>query len=931
VNTSSLFQDQLLTTKFFLPSPSRNLIDRPRLTALLNEGLRYKLTLVSAPAGFGKTTLLSSWVRTLPKNNPAVAWLSLDEEDNDLILFWTYIFTALDNLKPGFCLPFLESLQKSQMPHMRYILQSFINKTVEENISLLLVLDDYHLITNSEVHTSLLFLVDHLPNQLHIILATRMDPPLALTQLRARAQMLEIRTDQLRCTTEEASIFLNDVMHLKLTTDVIQKVSEHAEGWLVGLQLFGLSLQGRNDLNNSLQEMSGNQRYIMDYLTDEVLRRQPQEIQDFLFRTSILDRLHSSLCDAVLEQHNSQKILEDIEQANLFIEPLDAQRGWYRYHALFAEVLRYRLKQSHQELLPGLHYRASIWNAEHNNLPEAILHAFSAHQWEWAADLIERLPFSPIWGTDTPKIMLLRKWLEQLPVEVVQARPRLCLACAAILSTVAPPRVLETWLDMAEAGLTKSLDEQDDEQRSSQEEQYEKNLLGEVVAFRAYLHSFQEQPHDTLELSEKALSLLTPQNWLLRAQVAFSQMLAYFHSDANDAEAACLSGERAGHFAQISGHVDLAAFYNGGTAYYLTAAGRLHEAQRLSRQVMQLEHDSNGVFIPAVGWAYTFQADVLREWNRLDDALDLALQGIAIGRQIGFMSYLFCGYMMLIHVYLSRGDMDAAYAALQTFDRLGMQANPQMYIHIGSFYTIIDRVKIWLGRGELQQAINWMERLEIEERKGAPFTAEREEVACARILLAQQQPVRALQRLEPVLKRAQAGKRGDHVLEVLLLQSLAYSMNQQEQQALQTLAQAVQLAEPEGYIRRFVDEGNPMATLLTKLRTQQRRSTSIPYLDVLLHAFAQQSLPNEYRVEQPAPQAATQTLYQEPLSERELEVLQILARGAPNQQIAQELVITVTTVKRHVSHIFAKLGVTNRVQAITRARELDLIDEHKTE
>src|SRR6266852_3632632 len=384
-----LFRDQLLTTKFFIPSPSHAFIPRPRLTAQLSASLQHKLTLVSAPAGFGKTTLLSAWVQALPPGNPHVAWVSLDEGDNDALRFWEYALTALDNRQPGLCAPFLNFLQTERSLSVQYFLTALINTLVKQTEQFLLILDDYHVITEPEVHGSLTYLLEHLPPQLHMILATRADPPLSLSRLRARDQVFEVRTEQLRCTSEEALAFFTQAMRITLTSEEIREVEVRTEGWMAGLQLLALSMRGRTDPSVLLAEVHGTHRYILDYLTDEVLRQQPAALQTFLLRTSILERLCAPLCDRVMGQSGSQLVLEHLEQANLFVVALDEWRQWYRYHALFAETLRYRLQQTEGEAVAALHLRSSQWYAEEGNLHEAVRHATSAGDWQRVADLIE--------------------------------------------------------------------------------------------------------------------------------------------------------------------------------------------------------------------------------------------------------------------------------------------------------------------------------------------------------------------------------------------------------------------------------------------------------------------------------------------------------------------------------------------------------------
>jgi len=933
MNPSMPLENQLLATKFYVPMASGTLISRPRLTTLLNESLQYPLTLVSAAAGFGKTTLLSTWSQSLPAGNPRIAWVSLDEEDNEPRLFWTYVLTALGRQEPERFTPLLTHLQSPQAPPLKYLLVALINLLMESTEHFLLILDDYHVITEQEVHTTLAYLIEHLPAHLHIIVATRTDPSLPLPLLRSRGQALEIRTDQLRCTSEETRTFFNEVMSIQLPEQIIQKIGTRMEGWLVGLQLLSLSLSEQAAPLNLPEQVSGDQRYILDYLTDEVLQRQPQEIQTFLLSTSILELLNASLCDAIMEQHGSQQMLQRLEKANLFIVSLDSKRQWYRYHALFAEALRSRLERDHTDLVLTLHHRASIWYAEHNQTTQAILHALRANEWHWAADLIERKHLSltlHTWGASEHELTLLQHWLEQLPSEIMGSRPRLCVASTLLLWQVAPHPMLHAWLDTAEAKLAVSLTAQIHEDASrtmlTPEMQQEKeDLLGKVTVIRAFLQSYGKDGQSAVLLCQRALSMLSAQNLIGRTHTAGIQLVAYYTSSENDAVAAIQSGVQAISLAQATKQPTFAIRYIGTTALFMLGTGRLYETQRLIQQAKLQETQQVEQIPPEMGWPAIIQAELQREWNQLDAAHTLAQEAISLYKQTSSMSWLvllLCEYSVLVRIHLSRRELDAARSALQQVERIGMSMNQPSYSFASSFFTTIDQVKLWLACGELDRATCWAEELDLGERHWTPFAHEREEVARVRVLLATGQPDLALQRLEPVLQRATTGKRWGHVIEVRLLQALAHQMYQQEIQALDALAEAVRLAEPEGYIRSFVDEGAPMEALLNQLRKPDRKNGPNPYLDTLLTAFQQESMvyaqAGEPTKVQPLP---------EPLSERELQVLQLLARGESNLEIAQELVIVVDTVKRHVSHIFSKLGVQNRVQAVRQARELGLLDK----
>ncbi len=799
----------------------------------------------------------------------------------------------------------------------------------------MLILDDYHLITEQEVHTTLLYLVEHLPPQLHIILATRADPPLPLPLLQTRRQILEVRTDELRCTVEETRTFFHEVMHIHLLDEMIQEVTTRTEGWLVGLQLLALSLQGHADPTTLLEEVSGDQHYILDYLTEDVLRRQPPEVQTFLLYTSILEQLNASLCDAVMELHDSQQMLQRLEQANLFVVSLDSKRVWYRYHALFAQALHYCLEQRHADLILLLHHRASIWYASHDQTTQAILHAFSAHQWSLAADLISQKSLqllSLTWGAGERKLAMVQRWLEQLPIEVMQVRPHLCLASTQLLWMTAPHSIMEGWLDAAETTLTASLTAQVPQNAlltslASEVQQDQVNLLGEIIAWHALLRSYQEDGPVSLALCERALSLLSPENFLMRSYVSAVQLEAAYASSVNNA---VLTPERvlqAGKLAKAAGPhaLAIAITFVATAVRYLLGAGLLYEALQITQQAFfwGTKPDDRQV-MPDVGWPTFFQADVLREWNHLDEALTLVLDAISLCKQtesIASLMYLFDGYTMLVRVSLSCGDLDTARSAFHQFEQIAAHLSQTSYIHHSSFFMTIDQVRLWLACGELDRATLWAQKLDQggQDSTSFAFARERQEVAHARIFLAKAQPALALQHLEPIVVRATTGRRWGHVIEMRILQALAHQMLLQEREALDTLSEAVRLAEPGGYVRSFIDEGTPMEILLYRLRRKQGPNS---YLDMLLAAFQQQTVTHLQKKEYTKAQALP-----EPLSQRELQVLQLLAQGASNQKIAQELVIVIDTVKRHVSHIFSKLGVQNRVQAVRQARELGLLGE----
>jgi LuxR family maltose regulon positive regulatory protein len=944
MDQSPVFHDQLLATKFFIPSSSHALIPRPRLTEVLNKSLERPLTLVSASAGFGKTTLLSTWIQSLPSEHSRVSWVSLDEGDNAPTLFWLYVLTALDRALPGLCTQLVTYLHTQQAPPLRSVLQTLINRLTEQSEHLLLILDDYHLLTEQAIHTTLTYLLEHLPPQLHLLLSTRADPPLPLSLLRARGHLLEIRTDSLRCTPEEVMAFLKQTARNPLPADMIEEVAARTEGWLVGLQLLGLSLQAHGSPGDLLEEVSGSQRYIFDYLMEEIFQNQSVSVQTFLLSTSILNQLSAPLCDAILEQSGSQQVLEQLERANLFLVSLDSERHWYRYHALFAQALQHRLQQTHPSQVPLFHSRASHWYARAGRFHEALSSAIAAQEWPWAADLIEHL-YPRTWGNS--EHARLRGWLEQLPASILRSRPRLCLTYAKTLFMVSSSPTMQRWLDDAETAFSTTQYWQGDAEPSEQTAfptsanettvagallsvtpDERENLLGEIAAQRAIMTGYYlGQADATLTFCQQALAHLSEQNLEARAEVAYAASLAYHSS--GDIVAAIQSTKKAATLAQAAGDTASTIIYLGRTAYGLLVQGKLHEAVQFAKRATLLGTTPSGLPHAMLCRVFIYHADVLREWNRLDEALELILQGIRLSEQTETLVALFVGYTVLMRISLAQGEMDAARQAFQQAEALTKTHS----LYRREAYLIVHWIQFWLASGEGERALNWLREIAQpgsgRTERHSLLAQEREEVARIRILLAQQMPAEVISLLEPLQERAEQQERSLHVIEMKVLQALAHALRNEEQEALTVLAQAVHLAEPEGSIRIFVDEGPAMATLLSRLRDQERRQGPTPYLDELLAAFSSERMTHNAlpsASSQPTGRRLEQPLI-EPLSERELEVLHLMARGDSNQEIAEKLVIAIVTVKRHVTHIFEKLGVNNRMQAVARARSLGLLTD----
>ncbi len=934
MDESKRFQDQLLTTKFFVPASSHALISRARPFALLDEGLSRPLILVSAPAGFGKSTLVAAWVQSKPAESPQVAWVSLDEGDNDPVQFWSYVLTALERCQPGRYQPLLTALRRQHFS-LPYLLTALLNTWVEHSEPQLLVLDDYHVITEPALHTSLTSFIERLPPQVHLVLITRVDPPLKLSRLRGHDQVFEVRTDSLRYTPEETHAFLREVMGIHLEPNVLEQVAARTEGWPMGLQLVGLSLREHVTPQALLAQMSGKERYILDYLTEEVLQQQTAEIQAFLLRTSILAQLTSSLCDAVMSQAGSQQTLETLERANVFLVPLDGERRWYRYHALFAEALRARLEQREEkQALHDLHRRACDWYAGHGSVREAVEHALQAQDWPRAADLIEVATQVLILGTSGSPTAL--SWLRQIPAAVVGQRPHLCLYYARSLFLATQFQEALTWLDAAEGALTDAGTVQFTQHDGSAgttscsglSEHERQAFLGRLLSYRAVVAGHYGESQAARSLSQQAFSHVTDQDVYERASIASAQALAALAE--GDASTAVQHAFAMSTLMQAADNVGAAVSFLCMTASLLHLQGQLHAAWQTYQDAIALGRGPENVPFVAVGLAYAYQADLLREWNRLDEALEFALRGLHLAEQGGYnIVYLGRGYQALVRTYLSQGELEAAQATLQEMLQLPLLAqNPYQQATLAS----VEQVRLWVAGGKGERAVHWAMGLNHRERTRAPLASEREEVALVRACLLQEQSAEALTRLERVLERATAQQRWSQVIEARLLQALAYQVNQQEHEALSALASAVRLAEPEGYIRSFLDEGTPMETLLSSLRAQEQKQGPTPYLDTVLASFSSLS----FRKEKPHPELHTSTssprlpheqayLLLDPLSEREQEVLRLLAQGASNQEIAEQLVVTAATIKFHVSNILSKLQARNRTQAVARARSLGLL------
>jgi LuxR family transcriptional regulator, maltose regulon positive regulatory protein len=876
----------ILATKLYIPPPRPNLVLRPRLLERLNEGLHRKLILISAPAGFGKTTLVSEWLAGGPR---LAAWLSLDEGENDLTRFLTYLVAALQTLAASIGEGVLGVLQSPQPPPIESILTALLNDITTISDHFVLVLDDYHLIDAKPVDHALTFLLEHLPPQMHLVIATREDPPLPLARLRVRDQLTEVRVADLRFTPSEAAGFLNQVMGLHLSAEDIALLATRTEGWIAGLQLAAISMQGYQDTTSFITSFTGSHHFVMDYLVEEVLGQQSERVQTFLLRTSILDRLCGPLCDAVLldPSASGQATLEYLEHANLFIVPLDHERRWYRYHHLFADLLRQRLHQASSTGDEGrgvaaLHRRASLWYEDHGLEIEAFHHAAAANDVERAARLIEGegMPLH-FRGVVAPVL----NWLKSLPSTVLDAWPSLWTVYASVLLVTGQVTGVEQKLQAAEAAMQGA--EPDDKTQ---------DLVGRIAAIRATAAASQNQVETIIAQSRRALEYLHPNNVAFRTSTAWKLGFAYHLQ--GDRAAANLAYTEVISIGQASGNTIFTLMATLGLGSLQEADNRLHLAAATYRRVLQLLGEQP---LPFACEAHLGLARICYEWNDLDQASQHGQQSIHLARQLENTDRVVASEVLLARLKLAQGDVAGAAALLAQARQSARQHN---YVYRLPEVAAA-HVLTLLHQGNLAAAAQLAQAHELP-------------ISQARVHLAQGNPSAALAVLEPWRRQVEAKGWEDERLKVMVLQVVALQAHGEQDQAVHLLCDALEIASPGGFIRLFVDEGRPMAHLLSEAAAIGVMPDYTGKLLAVCEAEAQQSEDASYL---PPP---AQPLI-EPLSPRELEVLHLMAQGRSNLEMSEQLFLALDTVKGHNRKIFGKLQVQRRTEAVARARELGLL------
>lgn len=874
---------RLLTTKFHTPPWRASGVSRPRLLERLDAGLHEnrKLTLVSAPAGYGKTTLVAEWLHMLDGRRKT-AWLSLDDADNEIERLLRYWLGAFQSVDDGVGEKIREVLSLPQLPPASMVMDELLNELARLETPILLVLDDYHVITNAQVHSALEYFINHQPAQLHLVLTTRADPPLPLARLRARGQMTEIRARDLRFTPQEAQAFFSQSMNLDLAQDAANALDERAEGWAAGLQLAGVALQNLADRQRFIETFRGSHRYILDYLAEEVIRQQGEAMRAFLAQTCILERFNADVCQALTGREDAQAAIAHLEQANLFIIPLDDDCVWYRYHHLFSDFLRTLLSRADQT---ELYKKASVWHEGTDLVFDAVRYALASGDSEFAADAIERaVQKETTWsGGD---VTLLAGWLEALPAQALYSRPRLGLSASRIL-------YLSGRFDQAESCIAQTEQALKSQPATGETEQ----MLAIAALYRGCIAAVRGEVRQAIEQISAAQARIAPENHLVHARGYYGLGLAYEISDQN--ELAVRNYLRSSEEAQAAGVQFLAIHAMCGAAQVQVKQGRL----RLARQTCQAALRTAGnAHIPPLGLAWIILGGIALEQNDLAPAEQLIQDGVALARRGGLLDDVILGMAHLSRLRAIQGRPAEAFAAFEEAN-----ANMQAFgVHRMSLRASAHLARLQLFCGQIQAAAEWAGMYRAA-RSGN--SEEFEDLTLARILLAGGEAENARAILQPILEKANAAGRLQTSIEAMALLALCCQAVKDIKTAVVWLGKALALAAPEGYVRLFLDEGQPMLDLLPKAR-----SATPELVDSLLGV----SRPA------PAPQAAPAPDLLDPLSEQELRVLRLVMAGRSNQEIADELYISVGTAKWHIHNILQKLGVGSRAQAIARALELGI-------
>jgi LuxR family maltose regulon positive regulatory protein len=907
----------LLATKLYIPPPPSNLVSRQRLIEILNQGFKRKLTLISAPAGFGKTTLLSECVASceLP-----LAWYSLDEGDNDPALFFAYFIAALQSIEQNIGRGILSLLDSSQPSSIESILTEIINQIVTISVEFVLVLDDYHEIESPDIDQAISFLLSNMPPQMHLVIATRTDPTFPLPRLRSRGLLTEIRVDDLRFSPHEVVTFLEKEMGLKISAEEIFALEERTEGWIAGLQLAATTMQklkNKNEIRHFVKNFSSSNKFILDYLTDEVLAKSPEITKSFLLQTSILNRLSAAVCDTITEQDNSQELLETIEATNLFLISLDNERHWYRYHHLFRELLQSRLKRLSPNSIPDLHRRAIVWFSNNGLMAEAIEHCLKIRNFEQAAELIQKF-----WLTESGGGIYytsIINWLESIPNEVHRAHPNLGVIHGWMLCLTEQVDAVEPRLKKIEEMATAPLPTE---------------TLLKIAAIRGLNAYRRDNVDEAIEISLQTLEALgqNPFEKDLEAYTGIATNLGHSYRVIGNINESKKWFTKLMDASQTKNNLHLTIMGAVGLVRSQILAGELCLAtetcfqglawcEQIAQETMQ------GLPMPVTPHLYRSLIELYIEMNKLDEAKGYLEQMEKMSQQHHIVMNIFAGNLLRALLLHAQGDTIGALYAIRQVEQL-----PSIYQKSGTrLFSPVAAIRAQLilaqitsttradQESNLAQVEQWAKTQRFStDGSISTINEEFELLVWVRLLIAQDRSEKALIVLGRMIPDAIEKGRGSRVIEMKILQALAYHALGNTAEAMVALESALTLAESDGCVRLFVNEGPPMKKML---RDVAKQGIATNYVNKLLNAFNLQ----EEVDQSPSPASTSQSILVETLSERELEVLKLLADGATNQEIAEELIIAVTTAKKHVSNIIGKLGVTNRTQAVARARELDLV------
>jgi len=902
----------ILLTKLFIPTNRPEFVSRSLLIEQLNGGLHRKLTLISAPAGFGKTTLVTDWLQSHWLQSQGddssfpflMGWLSLDEGDNDAVRFLTYLITALNRI-PGLETAIgndaLQMLQSPQPPPLEAILIAVINEISMATAKIVLVLDDYHLIDSPQVHANLNFLIENLPSQLHLVITTREDPPLQISRLRARGLLTELRAHDLRFKSEETAKFLNQVMGLNLSSRDITALETRTEGWIAGLQLAAISMQRQKDTSNFINSFSGSNRFVLDYLIEEVLEQQPEDIQNFLLQTSVLDRLTGSLCDALTEINGGKTTLETLDQANLFIIPLDNERRWYRYHHLFADLLQQRLKSNPEINIHDLHIRARDWFSKQGMDREALHHSLLAEDFEEAAELINRLAMEVV---QKGEYRTVSDWINSLPDDIQQEHPYLWALDVWALR-------MEGQFEAAETRITEVEEALKNPARGASADL--ETIKGLINSHKAYIAFIRGNFDETISISRESLTQLPQDLVEIRTLTALYLGVALRYKG-NLKEALEIYLNTLPFGKQLVGSsIAVFCFTHLSDLYY--DLGELHKSKETAEQAIQFTNQHTGRSDwPFMGHLYVCIGRVLRQWGQQTKVLEVIRKGVGLCRQWNVADYQALALIELADVYFSLGEKELAQDALQESLMIVQEFSPW-----ASGLVAAHQAKFSLGFGEIEPAIEWLSETDLKANSPIDLSRDIEFLTLARVFIAQNKLDEGLALLERISEISNKIGKKYTALEAMILQAEAFFIREDTEKAMERLEQALTLGEAEEYTQIFVDEGPPMARLLYDALS---RGIVPDYVQKLLAAF-----PVEKSEQLPKPHPQSQeSEWIEPLSDRELEVLQFIAEGLSRQEIATRLVLSLNTVKTHARNIYGKLGVNNQMQAVGKARAFGLLE-----